>query len=265
MGIDAQRPAHALMETHRQQVRADPSILEEGRVDVRALGGLESVQGHVHAEQARGLRVDPEHHLILRGLSESGLHRGQQAPVVAPAFTRVGDAHDFGRPRLDETRSEMEHAKGVVGHRRGADLDRVGFALAVVPDCDGVRRAHHLLAAERTFVMDRVEAITRPVALLRSDPEAGVADDRLDALDQPVPVAIGGQVDVARVLADVAAMGCHAGIEDLRGGEAIVKLQPGARLRKRGAGRQQCGHDGEQKAQVSQHHSFPDRHGRPPA
>ena len=52
VGFDADRAAHTLAETHWQQVRTDLSILKEGGVDMRALGGLETSQGHVNAEQA---------------------------------------------------------------------------------------------------------------------------------------------------------------------------------------------------------------------
>ena len=50
--IDLNRAAHALVETHWEQVRTDLSLRYKRGVEMRALGGLEAIQGHVHAEQA---------------------------------------------------------------------------------------------------------------------------------------------------------------------------------------------------------------------
>jgi hypothetical protein len=147
----------------------------------------------------------------------------------------------------------MKHPEGVVGHRGGADLDGVGLALAVVVDGNALRRAHYLFAAKWPLVMHRVQAVARPVALFRGDPEPRIADDRLDALDRLVPLAVGRKIDVARIVAHVATVRVHAAGEDGGGIKAIIEAFVSGSRGERGAAAQQRRKGKQQNSEWSAH------------
>jgi hypothetical protein len=52
----------------------------------------------------------------------------------------------------------------------------------------------------------------------------GIADHRLDALDHRIPAAIGGDVDVAGILMDVAAVPRKTVFENVAGRASIVEF-----------------------------------------
>ena len=64
MRVDANGPANAFIEQHRYEHGPDLAVLEKGRIDVRTLGGLKTVQRHVHAEEAMRFWINPDHHVI---------------------------------------------------------------------------------------------------------------------------------------------------------------------------------------------------------
>lgn len=221
MRIDAQRPAHALVEARRQHHAVECAVAGHRGVDVCALRGRKAVQGQMHAVQQVRLRIEPGDHRVVRGLTEARGDFHAHALVAGAGVVGIRHTRHRGGARGEERRPEMEQLKRIGGHRRGLERFGIGRAHAVVVHLDRARRTHHLLHAPRAAVADRVHAGRRRIAGLRRHPVAGIGDHRLDALDEGLPAPVARIVQIARARAQVAAMRGHAARQDRRAVQSV--------------------------------------------